>query len=46
MEADQFNLQSLNDVKVLDSAYPEIHTEFIQLKGQLSPALMERLNKQ
>jgi amino acid transporter len=36
----------LSDFKVLDSAYPEIHIEFITLQGIFGPELIEQLSRQ
>ncbi|MBK5277595.1 MAG: APC family permease [Bacteroidia bacterium] len=36
----------MNDIQVLDRAYPEIHIEFVQLHGVFNPELIKKLSKE
>jgi len=45
-EGDHVSKEFLADVGVLDRAYPEIDIEFIQLKGEFTPQLIEKLSKE
>jgi hypothetical protein len=36
----------LNDLHVLDRAYPNLHLEFVTMPGQFGPELIERLSQE
>lgn len=42
---DSSNELLIQDLKVLDRAYPEIHIEFIEIEGKFGPELIDELSK-
>jgi len=45
-EKDAVSAKFLQDLEVLDRAYPELHIEFVQLIGIFSPELIQKLSRE
>jgi amino acid transporter len=45
-EGQEISKAFLDDVDALDRAYPDIHIEFVQLRGAFSPGLIRELSKE
>jgi len=43
---DAVSAKFLQDLEVLDRAYPELHVEFVQLMGIFSPELIQKLSRE
>ncbi len=43
---DQVSQNLVNDIEVLDRAYPEIDIDFVVVKGKFSPELIQRLSRE